>query len=300
MTIRTWAWRLTVAAALSCGGGFAEEVAVHADLPYYDGPGADAKKHLLDLYLPAETEDFPVLLFVHGGGWRHGYKDGWLNPYDRLGNGLARHGVGVVVTTYRLAPKHRFPAQAEDVARAVRWTYEHVAEYGGDPGRIFLSGHSAGAHLAALVALDPTYLEQEGVPPEVVAGVAGLSGPYDITFMKEDAGWFLRWYGITPTFGEEAEALEAASAPRHASAAAPPFLLLYAEGDIPHLAAQAYRLSSALTRIGVRAPVYKIEGQNHYTIIYNAGQEGEESTALILDFIAAHGTRLPDRRSVPE
>ena len=285
--MRRGGWKLWLAffatVATACGGS--SDVVVHKDITYYDGPGHDDKKHLLDLYLPADADNFPVLLFIHGGGWRHGYKDGWFNPFARLGNGFARRGVGVVVTTYRLAPKHKFPAQAEDVARAVRWTYEHVGEYGGDPWRIFLAGHSAGAHLAALVALDPQYLEREGVPPEAVAGVVGLSGPYDLTLMREKVGWFWGWYFIEPAFGEEAEAWEAASAPRYASAAAPPFLLLYGEHEDAHLAAQAYRLSSALTRLGVRAPVYKIDGQNHYTIIYYAGQEGEATTALILDFI---------------
>ncbi len=295
--------RLCVAAlalaALSCGG--ANDVVVHKDISYYDGPGADAKKHLLNLYLPAEAGDFPVLLFVHGGGWRHGYKDGLFNPYHRIGRAFARRGVGVVVTTYRLAPEHKFPAQAEDVARAVRWTYEHIGEYGGDPGRIFLVGHSAGAHLVALVALDGKYLEAEGLPAEAVAGVVGLSGPYDITFMKEDAGWcwFAGWYFVEPTFGEEAENWEAASAPRFASAAAPPFLLLYADGDIPHLAAQAYRLSSALAREGVRAPAYKIDDRNHYTIIFDVGKEDDSTTALISDFITEHGTRFA-ARSIPE
>jgi arylformamidase len=300
---RRGGWKLWLAlfatVATACGGP--GDVVVHKDVPYYDGPGHDEKKHLLDLYLPAGAEGFPILLFIHGGGWRHGYKDGILNPFHRLGKGLARRGVGVAVATYRLAPKHKFPAQLEDVARAVRWTYEHVGEYGGDPGRIFLAGHSAGAHLAALAALDEKYLEAEGLPPDAVAGVIGISGPYDVALLKEDAGWcwFAGWYFVEPTFGEEAENWEAASAPRYASAAAPPFLLLYADGDIPHLAAQAYRLSSALTRLGVRAPVYKIDGRNHYTIISNAGREGEASTALILDFIAEHGTRFAGR-SIPE
>jgi acetyl esterase/lipase len=300
---RRGGWKLWLAlfATMTTACGGSSDVVVHKDITYYDGPGHDEKKHLLDLYLPADAEDFPVLLFIHGGGWRHGYKDGVFNPYHRLGKGLARRGVGVAVATYRLAPRHKFPAQLEDVARAVRWTYEHIGEYGGDPRRLFLCGHSAGAHLVALAALDERYLEAEGLPADAVAGVVGLSGPYDVALLKEDAGWcwFAGWYFVEPTFGEEAENWEAASAPRYASAAAPPFLLLYADGDIPHLAAQAYRLSSALAREGVRAPVYKIDGRNHYTIIYNVGEEDDAATALILDFI--EGRQAPaGNASVPE
>lgn len=288
-------------AALSCGG--AKDVVVHKDISYYDDPGRDPHKHVLDLYLPAGATDFPVLLFVHGGGWRHGHKDGLFNPYYRVGRAFAREGVGVVVVSYRLAPEYKFPAQAEDVARAFRWTYEHIGEYGGDPHLIFLCGHSAGAHLAALVALDEKYLAAEGVPAEAVAGVVGLSGPYDVALMREDAVWcwFAGWYFVEPTFGEKAENWEAASAPRFASPAAPPFLLLYADGDIPHLAVQAYRLSSALAREGVRAPVHKIDGRNHYTIIFNIGEEDDPTTAAILDFINGMPAAPPgEGDSVPE
>jgi acetyl esterase/lipase len=285
-----------VVAASSCGSS---DVVVHKDVPYYDGPGHDAKKHLLDLYLPADAENFPVLLFIHGGGWRHGYKDGLFNPYHRLGKGMARRGVGVAVATYRLAPKHKFPAQPEDVARATRWVYENVGEYGGDPRRIFLCGHSAGAHLVALVALDEKYLEAEGLPPDAVAGVIGISGPYDVEYMWEEGGWFARRYFVEPAFGDEPATLAAASAPNYARADAPPFLLIYAEHDHAGLAAQAYRLAAALAARGVQTPVREVAGRNHLTIIYYAGKEGEATTALILDFIAEHGTRFADR-SIPQ
>ncbi|MEE8641083.1 MAG: alpha/beta hydrolase [bacterium] len=278
---KPWLAALVVAAS-SCGSS---DVVVHKDVPYYDGPGHDAKKHLLDLYLPADAENFPVLLFVHGGGWRHGHKDGDFNFYHRLGKGLARQGVGVAVAAYRLAPKHKFPAQAEDVARATRWVYENIGEYGGDPGRIFLCGHSAGAHLVALVALDEKYLEGEGLPPDAVAGVIGISGPYDVEYMWEEGGWFARRYFVEPAFGDEPATLAEASAPNYARADAPPLLLIYAEHDHAGLAAQAYRSAGALAARGVQTPVHEVAGRNHLTIIYNAGKEGDDTTELILDFI---------------
>lgn len=276
-----WLAALVVAAS-SCGSS---DVVVHKDVTYYDGPGHDAKKHLLDLYLPADAENFPVLLFIHGGGWRHGHKDGLFNPYHRLGKGLARRGVGVAVATYRLAPEHKFPAQPLDVARAVRWTYEHINEYGGDPQRIFLCGHSAGAHLVALVALDGKYLEAEGLPPDAVAGVIGISGPYDVEYMWEEGGWFARRYFVEPAFGDEPATWAEASAPNYARADAPPFLLIYAEHDHAGLAAQAYRLAAALAARGVQTPVHEVAGRNHLTIIYCAGEEGDSTTELILNFI---------------
>lgn len=277
-----WLSALIAAAASSCGSS---DVAVHKDITYYGGPGHDAKKHLLDLYLPADAENFPVLLFIHGGGWRHGDKDGIFNPYHRLGKGFARRGVGVAVAAYRLAPKHKFPAQAEDVARAVRWVYENIDAYGGDAGRIFLCGHSAGGHLVALAGLDEKCLEAEGVPAAAVAGVVGISGPYDVEYMWEEGGWFARRYFVKPTFGDARGARAEASAPKYARAGAPPFLLIYAEHDYAGLAAQAHRLSSALAARGVNAPVREAAGRNHLTIIYYAGSEGDQTTELILDFI---------------
>jgi acetyl esterase/lipase len=276
-----WLAALVVAAS-SCASS---DVVVHKDVPYYDGPGHDDRKHLLDLYLPADAQNFPVLLFIHGGGWRHGHKDGLFNPYHRLGKGLARRGVGVAVATYRLAPKHKFPAQPLDVARAVRWTYEHINEYGGDRGRIFLCGHSAGAQLVALVAFDERYLKAEGLPPDAVAGVIGISGPYDVEYMWEEGGWFARRYFVEPAFGDDATTRAEASAPNYARADAPPFLLIYAEHDHAGLAAQAYRLAAALAARGVRTPVHEVAGRNHLTIIYYAGKEGDDTTELILDFI---------------
>ena len=274
----------------------AARVRNHMDIRY-----GDDYWQKMDIYLPDDTThtDLPVLLFAHGGAWTHGYKE-WLGLMAPV---IVETPAIFVSVSYRLAPEYKFPAQAEDVARAVRWTYEHIGEYGGDPHRIFLCGHSAGAHLAALVALDEKYLAAEGVPAEAVAGVVGLSGPYDVALLREDAGWcwFAGWYFVEPTFGEKAENWEAASAPRFASPAAPPFLLLYADGDIPHLAAQAYRLSSALAREGVRAPVHKIAGRNHYTIIFNVGKDDDPTTAAVLDFIDKRRAATPgEGDSVPE
>lgn len=273
-------------AALSCGG--AKDVVVYKDISYYDGPGRDARKHVLDLYLPAGATDFPVVVFVHGGGWRHGYKDGFTNPYYKVGEGLARRGIGVVATTYRLAPEFKHPAAAEDVARAAAWTYRNVASYGGDPDRMYLCGHSAGAHLVSLVALDRRFLAAEGLPPDAVRGVVGLGGPYDVAYLAEDEGFpslFARFYYVPPTFGDDPAAWPAASAPTYARPDAPPFLLLYGEYEVPHMGRQAYRLSGALGAWGVDAPAVKLPGKNHGSIVFDIGKEGDATTARIEAFV---------------
>lgn len=138
-------------------------------------------RHRLDLFLPAG--DGPAratgtprktLIFIHGGGWRRGTKD----RYGFVGRTFAKAGYVVVLVNYRLYPHVRFPAFVDDAARAVAWVRRHVRRHGGDPDRIYLMGHSAGAHIAALLALDPRYLSAAGVPRTAIRGMIGLAGPY--------------------------------------------------------------------------------------------------------------------------
>lgn len=116
-----------------------------------------------------------MLVFFYGGGWNSGRRQ----DYAFVGQALASRGFLCVVPDYRLVPQVRYPAFVEDAASAVRWTRDHAARYGGDPDRIMLSGHSAGAYIALQTALDTTFLSQAKVDPAIIRAVAGLSGPYD-------------------------------------------------------------------------------------------------------------------------
>ncbi len=111
------------------------EVKTVRDVSYYDGPDAHKTKHKLDLFLPKDKKDFPVLLFVHGGGWRHGDKD-FLGIYSAIGNMFAEHGIGAVVINYRLSPEVMHPEHIKDVAKAFAWTYKNIATYGGQKDNI--------------------------------------------------------------------------------------------------------------------------------------------------------------------
>jgi arylformamidase len=295
---KLWLAALVAAAASSCGGP--ADVIVHKDISYYDGPGRDAAKHVLDLYLPTEGRGFPVFIFIHGGSWRFGDKGSPLYPHEEIGKRLARRGVAVVVASYRLAPKYKFPAQAKDVARVVRWTQANVASYGGDQERITLGGHSAGGHLAALVALDERYLAAEGVPPTALAGVVGISGLYDLDLVNEDATWFSRWFVGKPVFGDDFSVLREASPVNYARADAPPFLLLYGDGDPDYIRRQPGPMAAALRAKGAEVEEAEVAGRNHYTIIYNLGKDDDATTALVLDFIKTIPTPPADNGSVPE
>jgi acetyl esterase/lipase len=132
----------------------------------------------LDVYVPAQSDGrgppWPVVVFFYGGAWQKGAKE----SYRFVGSQLAGRGFVTVLPDYRLYPDVRFPAFVEDAAAAVSWTFENVSEFGGDPDRVFVMGHSAGAHIASLVHYDERYLQQAGAA-RAPCGFVGLSGPYD-------------------------------------------------------------------------------------------------------------------------
>ncbi len=131
----------------------------------------------LNIWAPKTVANgpLPVIVFIYGGGWRDGAKD----QYAFTGRALANRGYMVVLPDYRLFPATRFPGFLEDSAKALAWVDDHIGKYGGDPDRIFLSGQSAGAYNAMMLALDRQWLGREGKSPDLIRGVAALAGPYD-------------------------------------------------------------------------------------------------------------------------
>ncbi|WP_067457747.1 alpha/beta hydrolase [Devosia elaeis] len=139
-------------------------------IAYADGP-----RHKLDVYAPEQRgEPAPVVFFIYGGGWSRGERA----DYQFVGRALASRGFVTVVADYRLVPEVRYPGFLEDSARALRWVQDNIADYGGDPNRLFLAGHSAGAYNAVMLALDPSFRQEYGVTMPIL-GVGALSGPYD-------------------------------------------------------------------------------------------------------------------------
>lgn len=137
---------------------------------------ASGPRQELDMYAPARKRPAPVVVFIHGGGWTTGSK----SEYRFVAAALAKRGFLAVVPDYRLFPEVRFPAFLQDNAAAVAWTSANVAQYGGDPRRIFLMGHSAGAYNAAMLTLDKQWLGAAGLDPDRdITGTIGLAGPYD-------------------------------------------------------------------------------------------------------------------------
>jgi acetyl esterase/lipase len=152
--------------------------ALKSDLSY----GPDPRQRL-DVYTPINATKAPVLIFVHGGSWYGGDKA----EYPFLADAFIEHGYVVVPILYRVAPQVQFPAFVQDAALAVRWVKDHIASYGGDPSRVYLMGQSAGAHIAAMVALDSVYLAEVGLQRSDLRALVGQAGPYDFrAFLEGD------------------------------------------------------------------------------------------------------------------
>lgn len=140
-------------------------------------------RQAVDVYAPEpQIDGAPVVVFFYGGRWSGGDRD----FYRFVGQALVSRGFVAVIADYRLYPAVKFPAFVEDGASAVRWAREHAREYGGDPDKLFVMGHSAGAHTAAMLALDPQYLKAVGGSRDWLAGMIGLSGPYDFLPLTDD------------------------------------------------------------------------------------------------------------------
>jgi acetyl esterase/lipase len=251
------------------------EVATIADIPYYQGKDADEVKHKLDLYLPRGEKDFPVLFFVHGGAWRMGDKN-HFGVYRRFGNRLARHGIGVVVPNYRLSPKVKHPAHIQDVARAFAWTSKNIKKYGGRPDALFVSGHSAGGHLAALLATDESYLQAEGLSLKAIKGVVAISGVYCLPKTPL----------LASVFGNDKSVLTQASPITHARTNAPPFLLLCAETDWPSCGKRcALAFCKALQEKKCPVEFQEIKDRSHVSILLYAYSDHDPTGRAILAFV---------------
>jgi len=249
------------------------EKQVVRDVRYRSDAGADDEKHRLDLFLPEAPVGWPVLVFVHGGGWTTGDKSlrvGGRDVYGNIGRFYAARGIGAAVISYRLQPGVEWTAQVDDVARAVQWVHQHIGAYGGDPAALFLAGHSAGAQLAAHVALDAERLARTGVPAESVCGLIAVSGAA-LDLADEETyrlGASRAYYERRFRNGDAGEGWKRAASPVHfARADAPPALILYAEGEPPSFRRQAEVLDTALRGAGATSRVEQVPGENHYRMV---------------------------------
>lgn len=236
--------------------------------------GSDPRQKL-DVYVPAGRAEakLPVVVFFYGGGW----VDGSRADYAFAGRAFAGQGFVAVVADYRLVPQVRFPAFVQDAALAVKWVRDTIANHGGDPARIALSGHSAGAYIAAMLALDTRFLSEAGVDPAIVRGAALLSGPADFYPFTEARG--------RDALGQWPRPLETQPI-SFARANAPPLLLMHGTADTVVKPYNSKRLAAKLTALGAPATLKLYPGKSHTDTIKSLSPAFRGSTPAFSDSVA--------------
>ena len=235
------------------------------NIAYNSAKDADPVRHKLDLYLPKGKKDFPMMMFVHGGTWKSGNKD----LYTPLGENFAKEGIGTVIINYRLSDgkgtiKH--PDHIHDVAKAFAWVKENAGKYGGDKDKLFVSGHSAGGHLVALLATDESYLKAEKCTMKDIHGVMAISGVYTISSILP---------AFHDPFSKDERICKAASPINHVDGKHPPFLIAYGSKDFPFMDQMAEQMGKKLTECKCDAKVMKVE-RDHISIVVKMGTETED------------------------
>jgi acetyl esterase/lipase len=213
----------------------------------------EGARRTLDVYRPSNAAALPIVVFFYGGSWQSGNKQ----LYRFVAAALARRGYVTVIPDYRVYPEVRYPEFIEDGARAVRWAKHNAVRFGGDPDKLFLMGHSAGAYIAAMLALDPRWLNEVGLAPDRdIAGLIGVSGPYDFLPLRDGA--------LKVIFGGNDPATQPIF---YVSPGAPPALLLTGAKDGIVNPDNSARLASRLNAAGDSATVLTYAWVGHLSII---------------------------------
>lgn len=259
-----------------------------SDVPYATPP---QERQILDIYAPKNAKNAPVVFWIHGGGWQTGDKtDVQSKPQAFVDKGFV-----FVSTNYRLLPHVDMGTIIRDVAQSFRWTHEHIAEHGGDPNRIFVMGHSAGAQLAALLCTDDRYLKAEGLKNlDMIVGCVPVDGDtYDVPAIIETAetrrrvhGQPQAKFGHREKFGHDPEKHRDFSAVTHVhkDKGIPPFLILYVANH-PDTSAQAERLGAVLKESDVPVRLFGAKGTDHSKLNEDLGQPDDPATEALYQFI---------------
>jgi acetyl esterase/lipase len=260
---------------------------VKRNIPYAR-PGHE--RQVLDVYSPPNAKNLPVVFWIHGGGWQTGDKTSvQIKPKAFVDKGFV-----FVSTNYRLLPSVDMATIVRDVAKSIRWVHDHIAEHGGDPTRLFVMGHSAGAQLAALICIDDRYLKAEGLSLAIIKGCMPVDGDtYDVPAIIETGETRRRVHGLPQPkfshrekFGNDPAKHRDFSAVTHVGRdkGIPPFLLLYVAGH-PDTSAQAQRLGNVLKAAGVPVTLFGAKETTHNKINADLGLPDDPATKAMFDFL---------------
>lgn len=234
-----------------------------------------APRQQLDVWAPTKRgkAKLPVVIFYYGGAWTKGSRQ----EYGFAGRAFAGQGFIAVIPDYRLVPGVRFPIFVQDSALAVKWVRDHIAEYGGDPARITLSGHSAGAYNAAMLALDGRFLSDIGVDPKIVRAAALFAGPYSFYPWESDRSRaaFSAW----PTPAETQPIT-------YAMKDSPPLLLAQGAADDVVKPRNATRLAKRLTELGARFELKEYVGKSHNDLVMGLSLPFRGNATTLADSVA--------------
>ena len=247
---------------------------VRDEFPHYlDLPQGTDPKQRLDIYLPeGKISNAPVFLFVHGGGFREGDKA----HYGSVAEPFVKRGVITATTSYRLTGSGAsYPDQPDDVKSAIKWLFENIEQYGGDPGNIYVAGHSAGAVLTADIGVDRAWLKEMGMPRDILKGIAPISGPYDLRVNRRPGQ--LDAYAPTP------EILEKASPILHINDPVP--VALIATGSEEEYVQASLDFADALKAAGVDAHYLLLEGEDHADTALLLADENSELAKQVINMI---------------
>jgi acetyl esterase/lipase len=256
---------------------YGQDVVVHENIAYKSGSGLtdyERERNVLDLYLPPGASDFPVIVWFHGGGITGGDKAGMQAP---IAEALARRGIAVASANYRLSPRVNFPAYIEDAAASVAWVLDHIDEYGGDAEIVFVSGHSAGGYLAAMVGLDGSYLRAYGHALADLAGLIPISGQM-VTHATVRAERGLP---------EDRPLIDSAAPSFHVGADAPPFLAIAGSEDLPARPEENRYFIAAMKAVEHADATYReFAGRDHGSIVTRIPESNDPVAGAIVEFVA--------------
>ena len=253
------------------------------NVTYAQIPSVETNLTSLDLYIPKSGQDHPIVIYIHGGAWVSGDK----SNIDYKPEVFTSQGYIFISINYRLSPDVQHPVHVQDVARAIAWVYNNCAVYGGDSGNIWLIGHSAGAHLAALVATDETRLEAEGLDLSVLDGVILLDGlGYNIPRLFEVYNLTSLPLYVIP-FGADPEDWADASPVAHVNSgkSIPAFLLIYVEGSTS-TQQDAELFAEQLRQADISTTMVEALAKTHSSLNKEIGLPDDDVTSKILAFIA--------------
>ena len=262
---------------------------VKSNIPYAE---PTHERQVLDVYAPPDAKNLPVVFWIHGGGWQAGDK---TSVQTKPRTFVDKRFV-FVSTNYRLLPDVEMETIFRDIAKSMHWVHDHIAEYGGDPNRILVMGHSAGAQLAALICIDDRYLKAEGLSLDSIKGCVPVDGDtYDVPAIIETAETRRRVhhqpqakFGHREKFGNDPARHVDYSAVTHVARdkGIPPFLILYV-ADHPDTNAQAQRLSAVLSESGISATLFGAKETTHTRINENLGLPDDPATIALFQFVDA-------------